>query len=76
MYKCDPILGACILQENLQTDSEDGMLCSPTSANIVNAIHKFDSTSLIMLREQLYQKQLRMSPKIRVNLGACPFGRY
>lgn len=40
MYKCDPAFEACILRGNLQSDSEDGMLCNPYSANIVNAIHK------------------------------------
>ena len=41
------------------------MLCSSASANIVNAIHKFDSTSLIMLREQVYQNNSEWPPVTR-----------
>jgi len=41
------------------------MLCSSASANIVNAIHKFDSISLIMLREQVYQNNSEWAPVTR-----------
>jgi hypothetical protein len=41
------------------------MFCGPASANIVDAIHKFDSTSLIMLHEQVYQNNSEWPPVTR-----------